>query len=96
MNTSANSLAPALNYIGNKTRVKFDGGCLKQDRITFTHEKTVNIYIVYEINLWKYIDSNDRALGNSLFGAVTLVKNADIDKYKYFGFGIGFNMKGTF
>ena len=87
MNTSANSLAPALNYIGNKTRVKFDGGCLKQDRITFTHEK---------INLWKYIDSNDRALGNSLFGAVTLVKNADIDKYKYFGFGIGFNMKGTF
>ena len=33
-NISDNSLAPALSYIGNKTRVKFNGGCLKQDRIT--------------------------------------------------------------
>ena len=40
---SDNSLAPALSYIGNKTRVKFGGGCLKQDKITFTHEKTANI-----------------------------------------------------
>ena len=47
-----NSLAPVLSYIGNKTRVKFDGICLKQDKITFTHWKTVNIYFVYEINLW--------------------------------------------
>ena len=47
-----NSLAPVLTYIGNKTRVKFDGICLKQDKITFTHWKTVNIYFVYEINLW--------------------------------------------
>ena len=47
-----NSLAPVLSYIGNKTRVKFDGICLKQDKIIFTHWKTVNIYFVYEINLW--------------------------------------------
>ena len=47
-----NSLAPVLSYIGNKTRVKFDGICLKQDKIRFTHWKTVNIYFVYEINLW--------------------------------------------
>ena len=37
--TSDNSLAPALSYIGNKTRVKFDAGCLKQVKTTFTHEK---------------------------------------------------------
>ena len=53
--TSENSLTLALNYISNKTRVNFDGGCLKQDKITLTHKKTVNIYIVYEINLWNYI-----------------------------------------
>ena len=29
--TSDNSLAPALRYISNKTRVKFDGDCLKQN-----------------------------------------------------------------
>ena len=27
--------------------VKFSGNCLKQDKITFNHGKTVNIYIVY-------------------------------------------------
>ena len=35
--TSDNSLAPALIYIGHKTREKFDGSCKKQDKITFTH-----------------------------------------------------------
>ena len=28
---------------------------------------------------------------NCLFGAVSLTKNADIDKYKYSGYGIGFD-----
>ena len=36
-NTSDNSLAPALRYTGNKTRVKFDRSCLKQDKIAFAH-----------------------------------------------------------
>ena len=35
-------------------------------------------------------------LENSLFGAVKFVKNADIDKYKYSGYGIGFDRRGTF
>ena len=41
---SDNSLAAALSYTGNKTRVKFDVGCFKQDKILFTHLKIVNIY----------------------------------------------------
>ena len=61
-----------------------------------THGKTVNIYIVYEKNLWKYVGSGDPTLGNSLFGAVKLVKNVEIYKCKYSGYGIGFDMKGTF
>ena len=28
---------------------------------------------------------------NALFGAVKLTKNADIDKYKYSGYGTGFD-----
>ena len=43
--------------------------------------------------MWNYVDPT---LGNCLFGAVELVKNADIDKYKYSGHGIGFDVKGTF
>ena len=48
--TSNDSLAPALSYISVKTRVKFDGGCLKQDKIIFNHGEIVNIYTVYKIN----------------------------------------------
>ena len=41
LSTSDNSLA--LCYGGNKARVTFNEGCLTKDKITFTHEKTVNI-----------------------------------------------------
>ena len=37
--TSYNSLTPALNYYGTKTRVKFAGGCLKQPKISYIMEK---------------------------------------------------------
>ena len=33
---------------------------------------------------------------NCLFGAVTLTKNANIDKYGYSGYGIGFDGRGSF
>ena len=44
--TSDNSLTPALSYYGTKTRVKFTGSCLKQPKISYTHGKVVNFYIV--------------------------------------------------
>ena len=37
--TSDNSLTPILNFYGTKTRVKFTGSCLKQPKISYTHEK---------------------------------------------------------
>ena len=48
--TSHNSLTPSISYYNaHKIRVKFTGSCLKQDKITYTHKKIVNIYIVYEL-----------------------------------------------
>ena len=47
--TSDNSLTPALNYYGTKIRVKFTGSCLKQPKISYTHEKVLNIFIAYEL-----------------------------------------------
>ena len=44
------SVIPCLDYYGTKIKVKFNGICLKQDKITYTHCKIVNIYIVYEIS----------------------------------------------
>ena len=72
--TSDNNLAPPLNFIGTRIRVKFGGICLKQDKITFTHGKTVNTYIVYKINLWDCGYDNYPRLENSVFAAVKLVK----------------------
>ena len=93
--TSDNSLTPALNYYGTKTRVKFTGSCLKQSKISYTHGKVVNIYIVYELGA-SSSHNNDPTLKNCLFGAVTLTKNADIDKCGYSGYGIGFYRKSSF
>ena len=47
--TSNKILYHSVNYVGTKARVKFNGGCLKQDKITFAQGKIVNICIVYEI-----------------------------------------------
>ena len=46
------SLSLPINYIGNKIRVKFTGGCLKKsNKLTCTYGKIVNIYIVYELGV---------------------------------------------
>ena len=88
-------LAPELSYVGKKTRVKFNGSCLTQNKIIFHHKKIVNIYIVYELILHNS-DSNYPALENYFFGAVKLTKGTDIDSYKYFRYGTGFDRKGFF
>ena len=94
--TSDYGITPYLSYYDtNKIRVKFDGGCLKQDPGSFVHGGIVNVYIVYEIS--KNINISDYpTLENCLFGAVKLTKNADIDKYGYSGYEIGFDRTGSF
>ena len=90
------SLSPSINYVGSKIRVTFTGSFLKQsNKLTYTHGKVVNIYIVYELGASRS-NVNDTKLKNCLFGAVTISKNADIDKYGYSGYGIGFDRRGGF
>ena len=93
--TSDYGLNPQLSYLVNKTRVKFKWGCLKQDKITYTHGKVVNIYTVYDISKNYNINSYSK-LENCLFGAVSLTENVNIEKYKYSGHEIGFGKHGFF
>ena len=93
--TADNSLTQALSYYGTKIRVKFTRSCLKQSKISYTHEKVVTIYIVYELGA-SISHVNDPTLKNCLFGAVTLNKNVDIDNYGYSGYGIGFAGRTSF
>ena len=85
---SDNSLSPLIDYRSNKIKVKFRGTCLKQPKLT------QKIYIVYELGA-SSSDSDDPTLKIFLFGAVTLTKNVDIDKYQYLGFEIEFNRKSS-
>ena len=67
----------------------------KKPQISYTHEKVVNIYIDYELGT-STSHNNDPTLKNCLFGAVILSKNADVDKYKYSGYGTGFDRRSSF
>ena len=84
-----------MSYYGTKTRVKFTESCLKQPKPSFTHKNVVNIYIVYELGA-SSSHSDYPTLRDCFFGAVTLTKNIDIDKYGYSGYGIGFDRKSSF
>ena len=65
----------------------------------FTRKKVicllVNIFIVYELGA-SSSHSSDPIIQNCLFGEVTLTKNADIEKSKYTGYGIGFDRRSSF
>ena len=93
--TSNNTLNPRLSYNDTKIKVQFTGNCLKQPKFTFTDKKVVNIYIVYELGS-SSSNVNDPRIKNCLFDAVTLSKNADIEKYKYSGYGIEFERRSSF
>ena len=84
-----------MNKIDNKTRAKFNGSCLKQDKIIYIHGTIVNKYIVHELS--SNFNYNENITSeNCLFGAIKLTKNVDINKYKYSGYGIGFDGNGSF
>ena len=63
--------------------------------MSHTQGKVVNIYIAYEL-VESSSHINDPTLKNCLFGAVTLTKNVGIDEYRYSGYGIGFDRRGSF
>ena len=73
--------------------------CLQINGFTINHEKIVNIYIVYEIINISGINGNkdsNLTVKNALFGAVSLTKNADVNIYKYSGYGIAFDRTSRF
>ena len=93
--TSDYRITPKLNYHGTKAREKINGNCLKTVKVTFNHRKAVNIYIGYELT-GSSSNDNDPTVRDPLFGAINLTKNADFDKCKYSGFGIGFDIHESF
>ena len=77
-------------------RLEFKGSCLKQDKITFTPNIAVNLFVVYELDRWSKNLNVDFTLKDCSFGAVKITKNSDTDKYSYSGYGIGFDSRSLF
>ena len=89
-----NSLGPIPAYDGKRIYLIFNGDCLKQDNLHY-YDKIINIYIAYDLQ--SNLNYNpDFTLENCLFGAVKITKTDDVSKYKYSGYGIGFDGKGVF
>ena len=93
--TDNKMINPSLDFVDTKARVMFSGDCLKEEKMTFNHGKIVNIYIFYELEKSVNISSYP-TLENCLFGAIKIAKHIDVNLYKYSGYGIGFDRKGSY
>ena len=75
--------------------MNFNGHCLIKNNISIP-KKVINIYISYRLAPQLKDLNTDFTLVNCLFGSVKLTKNADLDKYKYSGYSIGFDSRSEF
>ena len=75
--------------------LRFNEHCLIKNNISIS-KKVINLYISYKLNPKIKKFDKDFALDNCLFGSVKLTKNADLDKYKYSSYDIGFDSRSEF
>ena len=75
--------------------VNFKGHCLINNNGSIP-KNLINLYISYILNPWLRNLNIDFTLNNYLFGSVSLTKNPDQDKYKYSGYGVGFDCRSEF
>ena len=72
--------------------INFNGHRLINNNISIL-KKVINLYISYIINPWLGNLNRDFTLNNCLFGSAKLTRNADLEKYKYSGYGKGFDSR---
>ena len=81
----------------SRTRLKFEGCSLKQeDTAHVTLNSVASLFIIYELDTWLREINTDVTLKDYLFRSEKLIENADPDKYKYSGYGIGFDSRLEF
>ena len=74
--------------------IDFNEDCLIN--VIYIPKKVINVYISYTLNPWLRNLNTDFTLNNCWFVSVKLTKNADPDRYKYVGYGIGFDSRSVF
>ena len=74
---------------------KLNGHCLINNN-TSIPQKLINLYISYTLDSWSRHLNTDFTLVNFLFRSVELTENTDPNKYKYSGYGMGFDFRLKF
>ena len=92
---SDGTFAPSLINSYRLSDVKFKGDYLINSDIS-VFRKAINLYISDTLDTWSRDLNTDFTLGYCLFGAVGLTKIADHEKYRYGGYGIGFDACSLF
>ena len=92
---SGSSFAPAFVDHYLLPDENFNGHCLIKNNIT-PPKRIMSLYTSYKLTPWSRNLDKVFPLDNSLFGSVKLTKNAHPDKYKYSGYGIGFDSRSEF
>ena len=93
---SDSNFAPTLINYCPLPNIKLDRHCLINNNNNDLSLGAVNVYICYTLNRWSRDLNTDFTLGNCLCGSVKLTKNADLDKYNYTGYDIGFDSRSEF
>ena len=75
--------------------INFNGHCFIKNNISIP-KKVINLYISYTLGPKLRNLNTDFTLGNCLFGSVKLTNSADLEKYKYTGYAIGFDSRAEF
>ena len=65
--------------------MKFDKDPLEQNN---NLNKIVNVYIVYDLDAWPKTPLRNFTIKNCMFGAASIVKIRDKEKWVYNGYGI--------
>ena len=86
-------LVEFIEYTNARIKLKFNESILRQKSST-SLGLIANYYIVYRLS--PRTNSFSIVLENCLFGKIKMTKNANTNKYKYQGHGIGFDSTGTF
>ena len=74
--------------------VNFDKVPLAAEENNYT-TKIVNVYIVYDLVAWPRNPTNNFKFKNYLFGATSVIKNSDKEKYVHSDYGIRFGSTGS-
>ena len=84
------------NLANSRVNLKSSNSFLVQKRFSSLYSNVIlYLYIVYELNTWPSNRVNNFTLKNCLFGTVILERNAMKNKFTHNGWGIAFDVEGS-